>query len=504
MTPIIPTQKPVIRVSESGSPRSVPELGIDPGVTVTTVGSTGVPAVEPLVTVTQAGETALYTQCSPGDLEEIIDVLEDAGGDLDDAVDRATRRPETVVDHEPTTTRLPAAGVPGLETGTRSVLGGCGWRRPTNPADHEAAGGFEPPDPDAVLELGASLRGRGWGDLCHDAPLAETWAAVRETAGSPVVVVNAHGNTADTLLLESAPFEVLDGAVALTRTVEAESVIVYASAVDDHAVDTVREAVANYPELPVGVDVVTGPPEYRAAEPTMALEAIEGNHRLEARLRPPGPEEVGLHGQPTLVHTPRTLAHLAVGLRDGELPATRLLTVTGDVEAPATVELPEEATLADGLDAVDLNGQLKAARVGGRFGGLTSDLDVAVDAESLAAADLGTEGSIHVLAEGRCLVEFVGKTASFAADENCGRCVPCREGTTQLAELLRDLYDGSYDPDKIQKLVRVMSATSICAFGVQAGRPVRTTLNEFETEFEAHADGRCPAGACLDPLEASP
>jgi len=82
MTPIIPTQKPVIRVSESGSPRSVPELGIDPGVTVTTVGSTGVPAVEPLVTVTQAGETALYTQCSPDDLEEIIDALEDAGADV--------------------------------------------------------------------------------------------------------------------------------------------------------------------------------------------------------------------------------------------------------------------------------------------------------------------------------------------------------------------------------------------------------------------------------------
>ncbi|WP_253736659.1 NADH-ubiquinone oxidoreductase-F iron-sulfur binding region domain-containing protein [Halohasta salina] len=470
--------------------------------TVTAVGSTGLPAVEPLVTVTQAGETALYTQCSPADVEAIIDALEAAGGDVDDAADRAKKTPEAVVDHEPTATRLPTAGVPGLDTRARSVLGGCGWRRPTNPADYEAAAGFEPPDPEAVLELGASLRGRGWGDLCHDAPLAETWETVRGAAGSPVVVVNGHGTTADTLLLESAPFEVLDGAVALARTVEADSVIVYASAADDRAVDTVREAAANYPELPVGVDVVTGPPEYRAAEPTMALEAIEGNHRLEARLRPPGPEEVGLHGQPTLIHTPRTLAHLAVGLREGELPGTRLLTVTGDVDATATVELPADDTLADGLDAVDLNGRFKAARVGGRFGGLTSDLDVAVDPESLAAADLGTEGSVHVLAEDRCLVEFVGKTATFAAEENCGRCVPCREGTTQLAGLLRDIYDGSYAPEKIDELVRVMSTSSICEFGVQAGRPVRTALSEFEAEFEAHADGHCPAGSCLDPLEA--
>ena len=502
MTSLTTTTEPIIRVSASHASQHVPDSDDGSDRQIVPVGSTGLPAVEPLVTVTGAGETAFYTQCSPADVEALLDALEAADGSVAAAIDGATRRPEAVVDHEPTITRLPATEIPGLETGTRSVLGGCGWRRPTNPADHEAVGGFTTPDPEAVLELGTALRGRGWGDLCHDATLAETWTAVREADGNTAVVVNAHGNTADRLLLESAPFEVLEGAAGLARTVDAHSIIVYAAEDDHHAVDTVREAAANYPDLPTPVDVVTGPPEYRAAEPTMALEAIEGNHRLEARLRPPGPEAVGLHGQPTLIHTPRTLAQLAVGLRDGELPATRLLTITGDVETPATVELSETATLADALDAVDLTGHLKAAHVGGRFGGLTSDLDVTVDAESLAAADLGTEGSIHVLAEDRCLVEFVGKTASFAADENCGRCVPCREGTTQLAGLLREIYDGSYAPGKIEELVRVMSTSSICGFGVQAGRPVRTALREFEAEFEAHADGRCPAGRCLDPLEA--
>jgi NADH-quinone oxidoreductase subunit F len=65
------------------------------------------------------------------------------------------------------------------------------------------------------------------------------------------------------------------------------------------------------------------------------------------------------------------------------------------------------------------------------------------------------------------------------------------------------VYDGTYDPEGIEELVRVMETSSICAFGVEAGRPARTALAEFESEFEAHADGRCPAGACLDPLEAS-
>jgi NADH-quinone oxidoreductase subunit F len=235
----------------------------------------------------------------------------------------------------------------------------------------------------------------------------------------------------------------------------------------------------------------------------MALEAIEGNHRLEARLRPPGPERVGLHGRPTLVHTPRTLAHLAVALRTGDLPGTRLVSVTGDVDAPATVELPETATLADALDAVDVSGEFKAACVGGRFGGLTADLDVGVEPAALSAADLGSEGVVDVLADDRCVVEFVGRRTRYAADENCGRCVPCREGTTQLAGLLRDVYDGTYAPDDVVELVRVMETSSICAFGVEAGRPARTAIDAFESEFEAHADGHCPAGSCPERVEVS-
>lgn len=426
-------------------------------------------------------------QCSPERVAEIVN--------------GTTAEPETLVDHDPLATGLPVPQLPGLDTGVRTVLGGCGWRRPTHPADHEAAGGFKQSDPNTVLEVGATLCGRGWGDRCHDAHLGETWQTVGDADGNTVVVVNGHGNAADTLLLESAPFEVLEGAAAVARTVDANSVIVYAAVEDDRAVDMVREATENYPDFPVPIDVVTGPPEYRAAEPTMALEAIEGNHRLEARLRPPGPETVGLHGQPTLIHTPRTLAQLAVALRERAVQHTRLMTITGDVAAPATVELPETATLGDGLDAVDVSGTFKAARVGGRFGGLTSDLEVGVDPEAFAAADLGSEGSVHVLADDRCLVEFVGKTARFSSEENCGRCVPCREGTTQLAGLLRQIYDGSYTPGKIEELVRVMSTSSICEFGVQAGRPVRTAMREFESEFEAHADGRCPAGSCPEPLE---
>jgi NADH-quinone oxidoreductase subunit F len=233
----------------------------------------------------------------------------------------------------------------------------------------------------------------------------------------------------------------------------------------------------------------------------MAIEDIEGNHRLEARRRPPGPPVFGLDGQPTLVHTPRTMAHLAISLREGA-PGTRVVTVEGDVDATATLELPESATLDDAIDAVGVDGQFKAACVGGRFGGVTDSLATALDPDSLTAAGLGTDGIVHVLSADQCLLSFIGKRASFGADTNCGRCVPCREGTTQLTELLRDVYDGQYDRATIDELTDVMATTSLCAFGVAAARPVETALATFEREIEAHADGRCPAGTCSDPMEA--
>jgi NADH-quinone oxidoreductase subunit F len=480
----------VLRVAASDGAPAVAEAVGEIDVRSMVVGSTGIESIEPLVIATRDGRSAFHTNCSPAQAAGVASNLADG--------ERATDADATV-DHDPRATALPL-GPEVLAVGDRHVLGACGWHRPTSPEDHRAAGGFVDSDGNAVREAASDLRGRGWGDEAHDETLTEQWAIAREAAGTPAVVVNAHGTAADRLLLESAPFEALEGAVLAARAVEADTITVYLSEADTRAATRVREAAANYPDPNVAIEVVTGPPAYRAGEPTMALEAIEGNHRLEARLRPPGPAAVGLDGRPTLVHTARTMAQLAVGARDEGFEATRLVTVAGDVRAPATVELAEHTRLDAALDAVSVAGEFKAACVGGRFGGLADSLDVQADPDALVRADLGTEGTIEVLAGNRCVLEFVGKRAQFAEDTNCGRCVPCREGTTQLTELLRDVYDGEYEPAKIEELVRVMDGTSICEFGVNAGRPVRTAIAGFESEIEAHADGECPAGSCLQSI----
>lgn len=456
------------------------------------VGPTGRPGLEPLGAVTANGRTAFYPETPPQELAEIVSACRAAS-----AVD--TGDPLAVVDHGPDQHSLP---LPAAMPGTTAATGGCGWRRPTSADDHEDAGGFVEPGREEVLELGESLAGRGWTDGAQDEPVTECWERALSAEGEPVVVVNGHAR-GDRLLLESAPFEALDGANALAGAVGADQIVVYTAESDQQARETVRAAAEEFPGPEAPFEVVAGSDAYRAGEPTMAIEDIEGNHRLEARRRPPGPETFGVDGRPTLVHSPRTLAHLAVSLRE-TLPGTRVVTVEGDVAAPATLELSETATLDSALDAVDLTDGWKAASVGGRFGGLTDSLSVEPDHDSLAAAGLGTDGIVHILGENRCILEFVGKRAAFAADANCGRCVPCREGTTQLAELLRGVYDAEFDREKIEELVDVMATTSLCEFGVAAGRPARTALETFGGEIEAHAGGHCPAGSCLDAMEAQP
>lgn len=355
---------------------------------------------------------------------------------------------------------------------------------------------------------GAGLLGRGRGDGHTDEPVTEGWTTARETDGEPVVVVNANESdsavSGDRLLLESRPAEVLDGALAVAAVVGTSDVVVYLSEDDDLVAERVRNAAANV-DTETNLDVVAGPDRYIAGEMTMALESMEGAERLEARLRPPGPSEVGLHGRPTVIHTPRTLTQVRAFAADPEGvepsaadPGSRLLTVTGDgVAGPTTVELATDTALAAAVAAAS-DDEYKMACVGGRFGGITRSLDVPASAPALAGARLGTEGGIELFDGATCALELAGSRAKFAREANCGRCVPCREGSKQLVDLLRDVYEGEYQPTELRELSRVVAESSTCEFGQAAPRPVTTAMDAFEREIAAHAEGRCPSGVCME------
>jgi NADH-quinone oxidoreductase subunit F len=478
---------------------------------VVEVGPTGATGLSPLVLATHDGRTAFVPRCSTERAQSVVTALEE---------ETLPEDAETVVEHDSDTPTLPTPQTGPLGVGSRNVLSGFGWTTPASIADYT-----ESLDGEILTErfmdesttireriTGSDLRGRGRGDMSTDAPIAEEWTTVRAAADDPVIVINGNETddhaAGDKLLLESAPLTILDPALAVAHAVDATDIVIYTSESEIVARDHTEEAVdalANTVNTDVSIRVVTGPDEYKAGEPTMALEAIEGNHRIEARRQPPGPSEHGVNGRPTLVHTPRTFAQVGRVLDGEDLggvesdPGTRVFTVAGDVAAPATVELSTGATLETALPAVETQNGQKAACVGGIFGGLTRSLDVPASIPGLTSARLGTNGVVEVLDDSTCTVALAGERAKFAREENCGRCVPCREGSKQLVDLLRDVYDGEYKDGLLRELMRTMGETSLCGFGHDASRPVTTAMEEFETEFNAHAKGHCPTGACDHP-----
>ncbi|AHG01756.1 NADH dehydrogenase (plasmid) [Halostagnicola larsenii XH-48] len=480
------------------------------------VGTTGVHGLEPLVLVTRDGRTAYYPHPSTERVRSLVERAESGSIGEDE--------PAWVVEHDPDIDALPLPPDGPLAVGTRRILSRCGWTDPERaaPADSGAVA-VAREDPNAALEQLATIGvlGRGRGDASQDTPLADDLEIVREATDDPVVVVNANEsdsrNRTDRTLLGGSPATVLDGALAVAEIVGASSsdVVVYTNEDDDLIRRRTRRAATAVAALEAegsadeGVDdeaapqVVAGPNEYIAGEYTMALEALEGNDRLEARLRPPGPARHGLYGRPTVVSTPRTFAQVRAALLEpGEFdpadadPGTRVITVTGDVESPATVELVTGSSLGVARDLFAGAGRFKMACVGGQFGGFTRSIDQPVSAMALSNADLGTEGVVELFDQSRCAVAAAGERVRFASEENCGRCFPGREGSKQLLHLLRDVYDGTYQDDMIRELARVMQSSSLCDVGRSAGRSVDTALEEFETEFKAHAAGRCPSGAC--------
>jgi formate dehydrogenase beta subunit len=354
----------------------------------------------------------------------------------------------------------------------------------------------------------SGLRGMGGAGF----PTGRKWELVAAQAATPkYAICNADesepGTFKDRQILAEQPHLVLEGMLLGMLATGATEGWVFIrheygpeEAVVRREIDQLRASGLMGPDVlgtgrRLSVEVFTSPGGYILGEESALIECMEG-HRGEPRNKPPFPGVYGLHGQPTLMNSVETFAHVPVIARRGaawwtaqgagEHAGLKFFAVSGHVERPGVYCVPMGTTARELLD---LSGGVLSGRALGAIqpGGASSNflgpdqLDVPLDFGSLreAGSMLGS-GALVVMAEGTDLLAAATNVLRFFRDESCGKCVPCRVGSTKAHRILTDHLAagggaGDVDP-RVGELEQVMRRTSICGLGQVALGPVASVL----------------------------
>ena len=286
--------------------------------------------------------------------------------------------------------------------------------------------------------------------------------------------------------------------------IEAKEIVAVVTARSEWALLAMTEAVAEFEQLAESVAipkirVVSGPDLYVCGEETALIEFLE-SHRGEPRLRPPLPVQSGLHGQPTLVQNVETLAWLPSILHRGPEwfrgtsgKGFQLVSLSGSVTRPGVYEVETGTPLIDIVTSgggLGHNQQLLALAVGGPSGGFLPPSKARLPFEPAALREAGTmmgTGAVRVLGSSDCVVDEALAATTFFRNESCGRCTPCRVGTSELVRLSQKLADGEGDEcdvAQVQEIAAVMRQTSTCGLGKVAASRILSVMEHWPERFE--------------------
>lgn len=333
----------------------------------------------------------------------------------------------------------------------------------------------------------------------------------------------------DRSLMEGDPHSVLEGMAIAGYAVGARTGFIFLRAEYAMAVRRLLHAAAQARErgylgddvlgsgFAFDVRLVQGAGAFVCGEETALIASIEGR-RAMPRPRPPAPAARGLWGRPTLINNVETLANIPAILRDldrSKSPrsarrrraGTKTFALTGSVRNVGLVEVELGTPLRQivfGIGGGPPDGRtFKAAWIGGPGGGCLAEqhLDTPVDFGTLSelGASMGS-GGLVIVDDRTCSVRLARYMTAFCVEESCGKCPPCRTGTRALLGLLERICEGrgeDGDLERIERLGKHISRTSLCGLGQSAPRPVLSALRYFRNEFRAHLeDHQCPAGEC--------
>jgi len=233
--------------------------------------------------------------------------------------------------------------------------------------------------------------------------------------------------------------------------------------------------------------------------------------------KPPFPANKGLWQMPTVINNVETLATIPVLTARGgawlqamgteKSKGAKVFALTGKVKNSGLVEVPMGTTLREIVfeigGGIKNNKKFKGVQTGGPSGGILTEaiLDVPIDFESLTAnGSMMGSGGMIVMDEDDCAVDVTRFYMEFCVEESCGKCSPCRIGTTQILKLLEKIASGEGEESDLLKLEGIgksMTKASLCMLGGTAANPLLSTIKGFRDEYLAHIHKKkCPAGKC--------
>lgn len=479
----------------------------------------------PLVRIEPGG--LLYTKVKVEDCEEIVEKTIIG----DEYIDRLAYKQNGVIYKQ-------QEEIPFYKMQSRIVLEHCGHIDATSIKEYLAIGGyravekalFDISHEDILNEmLESNLRGRGGGGF----PLGKKWVQVaRQPEPVKYVVCNGDegdpGAFMDRSIMEGDPHRLLEGMIIGGIATGARDGYIYVRAEYPLAVSRLQNAIKEAEEFGLlgdnilGTDfcfhmhINRGAGAFVCGEGSALTASIEGKRGMP-RVKPPRTVEKGLFAKPTVLNNVETFANVPQIILKGakwyksigpeNSPGTKAFALTGNINNTGLIEVPMGTTLREII--FDVGGgirggkQFKAVQIGGPSGGclVTDNLDISLDFDSLkkVGAMIGS-GGLVVMDESSCMVEVARFFMNFTQNESCGKCVPCREGTKRMLEILEKIVAGNGEDGDIETLLELadtIKSTALCGLGKSAASPVVSTIKNFRSEYEAHVyDKKCPAGNC--------
>ena len=419
----------------------------------------------------------------------------------------------------------------------RIVLSGCGKIDPESIDSYISNGGYKALK--KALELGSDgvieeikksgLRGRGGAGF----PTHIKWQSAKNSVGDEkYIVCNADegdpGAFMDRAVLEGDPHRVLEGMMISGIAVGAKMGIIYVRAEYPLAVKRLNLAIEQMRQRGVlgenifgsgfnfDFRIMMGAGAFVCGEETALLASLGGNRGMPIT-KPPFPAQKGFRGKPTNINNVETFANVSWIISNGgeafaEMgtegsKGTKVFALAGRVKRGGLVEVPMGLTINDIVfdicGGIKDDAEIKAVQMGGPSGGCIPKnlLDTPIDYENIAktGAIMGSGGMI-VMDEKTCMVDMAKFFMDFTSKESCGKCVPCRIGTTRMLEILQRIVKGEGQESDIETLVELGEAIktgALCGLGNSAPNPVLTTIKYFREEYEAHIkEKKCPAKKC--------